>query len=1308
MSSDMSTESDPIPAQQQQQQQRVQPQDPIVAAPSTSRGPLSAEGGWKSPWSMAASQSPQCRRRPTVDLYRVSGSADVPGGASAFAALDLSAEAGGSNDIEEGHGKVDVDNEGSGSDCSYDDDDDDDDNDDGDGEGVIVPIGQEHVGRIVAGQAVSDLASAVKELVDNALDAGASSIVIRLVNQGLDAVEVSDDGGGVPRDSRPLLAMKHATSKIRSFDDLYKDTASGQSLGFRGEALFCLANLSGNLVVTTRVEGEEVGQRLEFGREGYVRDGTTSPVHRKVGTTVTVHRLFEALPVRRVDLERRIKAQRARLMKLMQGYGVLCLGTSFSLVDVAGEGQGKGGAGGKARSKQQDGIRLQTSDRSVRFEETVSSVLGSKFLSGLSRTGVDLTDAVKLSETKRKSQSAIGEDEDDDDDVDTTVPGIWRVEGLVSKAPAATGGAGRTSGVARALQFFSINGRPVQLSRISNLLGDAWRQFDAVAAAKGDAAAAARRRPACVLQFFLPNNMYDVNLSPDKREVLLNEEAKVCELIRVALIRLWTEQSEGTFVLNEVETMSNSAGRRRVEAEVGGLVPPAAPATNASTEPPTVSSEASSSRSRMERRNAFVHRFENIGKLAPDTHPNLPSVLAEGTRQASGPDSTDGGVPLVATASRSEKSICARTPESLRPSSDVSNTDRSNWEQTRLQFNEEGSGQQDDISALASISTAKAADSASSDDELETLRKRSKTGRVSARAKKRTKRISAANRLKQFAFGAEEGKDCSDESEEGGKVNAVEKDGIDEDGEEENDDDDDDDDDDDGDNDDNDDENKKKNYRQTPKAASQEVRLGVDGHDNRDFTKAIGHSPNVQEFKRNRVSMRRNSIVKTLNVADSIKDPDGGDTEMDIVAQNAAMRGNQENQKGQTSLQPEPEEIDDGGADAAAGQANERESKVGLVEPKLAETDAMDIDTSPSQARDQEKPKRPPAEKVIWENFAGTSSVVRQARIARIGIESNRKAMNENKRERGGADNLDSSKPGERTDESFEDGDDAKRPAKRAKVANGKGGKIVNLTKSEFPHMSIIGQFNLGFILARCRDNHLWILDQHGCDEKRNFERLCNTTEIHEQKLIAPLPLELSPSEEDCVLENMETFEKNGFRFAYDSERPPRHRLSLTALPYSGSGGDGHKAVQFGKEDVGALCSVLGADGASSSGGYVAGSGTGADGSGQSGNNAVRRYAGGANATSIVRLPKAIAMFASRACRGSIMIGDALSDKEMKVVVTKMIDCAQPWDCAHGRPTVRHVTDIEGTLLSDEREAARHIAGPGLVALTQTDEDETH
>lgn len=160
---------------------------------------------------------------------------------------------------------------------------------------------------------------------------------MKLYDQGLEAIEVSDNGSGVPPSSRPLMAMKHATSKLRSFDDLYQNTsisagpsdandnnssytACAPTLGFRGEALFCLANLSRSLVVSTRAADDNdtnggLGEQFSFDTEGRLITESIQPLPRQVGTTVTVNGLFESLPVRRVDLCKRIKGQRMKLSK---------------------------------------------------------------------------------------------------------------------------------------------------------------------------------------------------------------------------------------------------------------------------------------------------------------------------------------------------------------------------------------------------------------------------------------------------------------------------------------------------------------------------------------------------------------------------------------------------------------------------------------------------------------------------------------------------------------------------------------------------------------------------------------------------------------------------------------------------------------------------------------------------------------------------------------------------------------------------------------------------------------------------------
>ena len=117
--------------------------------------------------------------------------------------------------------------------------------------------------------------------------------------------------------------MKHATSKIMSFDDLYRDVMiDGQmqpnQLGFRGEALFSLVQISQNVIVRTRTDSETMAEELKFTRDGYLDPKSVKEVARKVGTTVAIVKLFATLPVRRADMIKRLKAQRAKLLKLMQ------------------------------------------------------------------------------------------------------------------------------------------------------------------------------------------------------------------------------------------------------------------------------------------------------------------------------------------------------------------------------------------------------------------------------------------------------------------------------------------------------------------------------------------------------------------------------------------------------------------------------------------------------------------------------------------------------------------------------------------------------------------------------------------------------------------------------------------------------------------------------------------------------------------------------------------------------------------------------------------------------------------------------
>ncbi|RWS20512.1 mismatch repair endonuclease PMS2-like protein [Leptotrombidium deliense] len=180
--------------------------------------------------------------------------------------------------------------------------------------------------------------------------------------------------------------------------------------------------------------------------------------------------------------------------------------------------------------------------------------------------------------------------------------------------------------------------------------------------------------------------------------------------------------------------------------------------------------------------------------------------------------------------------------------------------------------------------------------------------------------------------------------------------------------------------------------------------------------------------------------------------------------------------------------------------------------------------------------------------------------------------------------------------------------------------------------MEIIGQFNKGFVVTKYKSD-LFIIDQHASDEKYNFEDLCATTVLKTQPLIHPLDLELGAFQESVLYNNITCFSKSGFQFQFDEKLAPGKRAKLISVPMS-------KDWVFGKEDIEEMLHE------------IIESGT---------------------IPSNYRPSRVKQMLASRACRKSIMIGDVLTTRQMKKLVENMSTLCNPWTCAHGRPSIRHL-----------------------------------
>lgn len=132
----------------------------------------------------------------------------------------------------------------------------------------ITALTQSVVRALGSSQVLTTPVSLVKELVENALDARASSIVVEISSNTLDCIQVKDNGHGIAPEDRENVAKRHFTSKIRDMAELRE--LGGRYLGFRGEALASAAELAASLELATRIEGERAACKMIIGRAGQV------------------------------------------------------------------------------------------------------------------------------------------------------------------------------------------------------------------------------------------------------------------------------------------------------------------------------------------------------------------------------------------------------------------------------------------------------------------------------------------------------------------------------------------------------------------------------------------------------------------------------------------------------------------------------------------------------------------------------------------------------------------------------------------------------------------------------------------------------------------------------------------------------------------------------------------------------------------------------------------------------------------------------------------------------------------------------
>ena len=330
------------------------------------------------------------------------------------------------------------------------------------------------VNQIAAGEVIERPASVVKELVENALDAGARRVDIDLEEGGVRLVRVRDDGLGIPPDELPLAVSRHATSKIASLDDLEMVA----TLGFRGEALPSIASVS-RFAVSSRRVGAEHGATLQV--DGG-RVGDVTPRAHPQGTTVEVRDLFYNVPARRKFL----RAERTELGHIEEWLRSLALARPEVELRVSHNGKPSRRYRGGGEE------RLDFDDGAARLVET----LGEAFAQAALR--VEHATLPRPAEEGREGAPAL------------------RLHGWIAQPTYSRASADQ--------QYLYVNGRAVRDRSVAHAVKQAYADvlFHG-------------RQPAYVLFLELDPARVDVNVHPAKHEVRFRDARMVHDFVYRAL-----------------------------------------------------------------------------------------------------------------------------------------------------------------------------------------------------------------------------------------------------------------------------------------------------------------------------------------------------------------------------------------------------------------------------------------------------------------------------------------------------------------------------------------------------------------------------------------------------------------------------------------------------------------------------------------------------------------------------------------------------------------------------------------------------
>ncbi|XP_008293284.1 PMS1 protein homolog 1 [Stegastes partitus] len=323
-------------------------------------------------------------------------------------------------------------------------------------------------------QVITSVVNVVKELLENSLDAGASSVDVKLENYGLDRIEVRDNGRGIKAADTPVMAVRHFTSKICSHEDLERL----ETYGFRGEALGSICAVA-EVAVTTKTEDDDISTQYMLDSTGKIV--SQKPSHLSQGTTVSVLKLFKNLPVRRqcFSSTKKCKDELKKVQDVLMAYAIVKPELRLVLV----------------HNKVVVWQKAKVADN----RSALLATLGPSAIANL------------LPCHHHQEQPEIV------------------LEGFFPKPGAEYS---TTSSSNPDKTFIFVNDRPVQLKEIMKLLRQHY-------SAQYPDDSARSRYPTLMLKITVPPSSLDVNLTPDKTQVLLHNKEAVLTAVEALLVSLY-------------------------------------------------------------------------------------------------------------------------------------------------------------------------------------------------------------------------------------------------------------------------------------------------------------------------------------------------------------------------------------------------------------------------------------------------------------------------------------------------------------------------------------------------------------------------------------------------------------------------------------------------------------------------------------------------------------------------------------------------------------------------------------------------